>query len=344
VLTVKERWRIPLILVKVVKNRPLSEVDTKIWSTVAKNFKIDEAEAVINSSRPATGRTSLPCSPCTSPARSRPSTAAPAPNPVHHATAVSAHGSLTPRNSHRLFASTLSSQSKAQMNECVVKVDKPRKLSKRNSKSAGKAKRHASKSRLASARSADSSEDEAQQPVTFLSQLASGLTTLASALSGNRRAAKVYTMDADNEEEDETEVTAHFSVRGSVKTLSSHSAVSVASVSTAEIAEQRRQLAELRPHLLGTLSTAPSLEGDQAFLVDDDHTTDLLSSQEASPPRKRRSYFGSILASFSRSNSEGAVMQDLRKQESKCGGQIYFGDALAEWLKWNTNAQVAPED
>jgi len=78
--------------------------------------------------------------------------------------------------------------------------------------------------------------------------------------------------------------------------------------------------------------------------VGDDHTTDLLSSQEASPPRKRRSYFGSILASFSRGNSEGAVMQGLHMQESKSGGQIYFGDALAEWLKWTTNAQVAPDD
>lgn len=41
-LTYKERWRIPLVLVKLSKNRTLSETDSKIWAAVSSTFYSQE--------------------------------------------------------------------------------------------------------------------------------------------------------------------------------------------------------------------------------------------------------------------------------------------------------------
>lgn len=216
----------------------------------------------------------------------------------------------------------------------------PRKLSKRGVRKVHK--RNASKSRLPQGHSSTSLEEHqcSDSGGSFLALLAAGLASVTAAFLPTRSARRIYVASLD--EDEETEESSHFSVRGSVKSVGTH-LTGDATVSTAELSVQRRHLAALNSHLMGTLSTAPSL----CDISDDagDNTPAPVSAklleleEQTAQPRKRRSFFGSILASFARASSsmnmsssgDNSVQAALHSQHaSKRGGQLFFSGALSD--------------
>ena len=186
-LTVKERWRIPIVLIKMDKGKVLSAGDTKIWEAVSANLKTQEdidrvtkvtmrtvtTKAQLDAARNAATKRRHKAP---SPAHRVPASPARSPLPTPRSQAVTPRA--TPRSaSSRLYASTATSQARAQcaaedLSPTPTAPKTPRKLAKRSSSkvipvrnSSKTIRRSSTRSRLAGPRgSSDSQVENSQEP------------------------------------------------------------------------------------------------------------------------------------------------------------------------------------
>jgi len=241
----------------------------------------------------------------------------------------------TPRStSRRMMADTASSQRRA---DSCAEDNAHKKKSTGNKKKKTSVRRPTSRQRDrsagAEAQQADNSESSVnsgtltpvtgaaaaaapcnQEAASFMRQLVAGLTF---SLSERNR---VHSMPLDADPAPSQKL---FSARGSVK--NDCAALVRTRTASGEVSMERRHLGALNPHLLGTASTSPSLKTEFAFLnctdrspvintkfigiekagyLERSETAEISCKHsvydDATPqPRKRRSYLGSFLATFS---------------------------------------------
>lgn len=157
-LTVKERWRIPIVLIKMDKGKVLNAGDAKIWAAVSRNLKtqadIDRVTKV--TMRTVTTKAQLDAKNAVKRRYHAPSPAnrvgaSPARSPMPTPRSQSVTPRATPRNaSSRLYAGTVTSQTRAQCsaedNAVAPTTPKtPKKLAKRGSSSRAIPVRNSSK-------------------------------------------------------------------------------------------------------------------------------------------------------------------------------------------------------
>lgn len=379
-LGVKERWRIPIVLAKVAQNRRLSGADSAIWAAMARNLaagddidKVAEiALRVVTTAPVAPGANALSTDQQTSHCAAHPT---PLPTPIQSPVATTRM--YTPKTAvtqGRLFAGTVSSQNRANaIEETLSKPHKAgRKFFKRGAhKTSASPKGKKSHRRpakhdapLTSTGVDDKIGFEADE-TTFVGQLASTLATIATSISGKfgvRNTTRIHDRMHDTAEEEPptASVSALASAHGSMKKgvsvtcresedpdtfTGSHKHLGVPSASTSSSKE------EYAPSRLGDCP-APLTNQRSLFRIgsgasNTERSEDLDAAQD--PPRKRRSYFGSLLASFARTDS-GADLVDLGalqeqatlKKQSSRPSQLFFGEALTRLMSWRHHDQVVP--
>jgi hypothetical protein len=408
-LSVKERWRIPIVLKKLSKGKRLNVTDSKIWAAVGGNIKTQEdVDRVTNATIafpvklvPSAGLARID----TALRRSQTSSNSPCRTPNRSPMTTPRRGSVTPprsrASSQRFDAGTFSSQSKAILLDEAAskKANNNNKNSKRFARSSSKGvspknslipPRSSSPLKLRSP-SSDPHEDnqlgtgtgngdDSEGVVSFLGQLAAAVQ---STFSSKYRAANDSSGSVGEQTVPYDGATARSSKSGKVG-----SSVSILCRQAEDEMDQRQEL------LQGTVSTSPSFKEQYAGQDPHQQTLDLTpplvaqfcpgAVKQAAPAdcekdsaewaptthRKRRSYFGSLLASFISSGGEsdssrninaaaatlvgsGEVAseqqappsQALSAKPSMTGGsgkQAFFGGALTSWLHWGHQDKVVP--
>ena len=361
-LSHKERWRIPLVLGKLAKNKTLNETDSKIWSAVSSNLKTQQdidtitkvTLRIVTSPRPVTPTRNGNRTP------NRARSNGPTPNRSPCITPR-----LTPRsraNSQRLFNGTISSQNRALSfaEDDTSAAPTPRKLSKRASSKGGhknpkpkgtKARAPTSPSSISTGGIGIPSEEDAlgdgdgiaafesEKTISLAEQVTTSMNSFTASISAKLRGTG-FTKDPET------------------------STILCKESAYIDLPEQNRNL---RGGAHG--ASASTDAGEEAALVG-------VGDNIRVKPSKRRSFFGSLLASFGISTSSkkepvilltesaGAHAQAgtgtgeqpspltlSKKQPSKkmsigsgSGKGLTLSAALAAWFPWSHSAAVAPVD
>ncbi len=359
----KERWRIPLVLGKLAKNKPLSDTDSKIWSAVSSNLKTQQDIDAITkvTLRIVTPPRSITPTRSGSRTPNRARSNGPTPNRSPCITPR-----LTPRSradSQRLFTGTISSQNRALSfaEEDAPTSPLPRKLSKRaSSKSGHKAPKH----KGSKARSPNSiinsgmgigspSEDtlgdgiaafESEKAASLVEQVTSRIVNFTATISAKLGGGGENTTKG-----------------GETSTINCTENV------YNELSEQCR---DLQNGAYGANASTDTGEEAAPVGVTGDGNIRV-------KPSKRRSFFGSLLASFtgqSQDDHAGAAdpteeqpvsptlshkQASSQKRSSADAGfgsgsgsgsgsgrteGMSFGAALAAWFPWSHSAPVVPLD
>jgi len=374
-LGIKERWRIPIVLAKLARNRRLSGDDNKIWEAVANNLKTQEdidrlTEVTVRTVEPRPepkkeepapkpmtgfGRFFLPVKRMISSAPTAAATAARSPVP-------------TPRRANNCAEDNGLHKKKGTGTKKKTSVRRP--ASRQRGHSAGgdahNDRDHSESSLVSGTQTpADAapltgmSPDDAQ---SFMSQLVAGLN---STLTGDHN--KVHAMPS---EVDPTMPQALFSQRGSLK--NEQAPLARTRTHSGEVCAERRQLGVLSPHLLGTASTSPSLKAEYASSPCNEPSPILYTQfpgtekpacgaghlergttaeisgknsvcdESTSHARKRRSYLGSFLATLSGkvdAHAFGNSDKLSTKQNPSRRGIISF-----DWLLGGHGQPIVPVD
>lgn len=382
-LSSKERWRIPLVLVKLSKNRALNEIHEKIWTAVASNLKSQEDIDTLTT----TALRMVP--PLKTPTHRHNSSSRGPHNTRENGSTPNRSPCPTPRaaprtnaTSQRLFSGTVSSLNRAQ--RIAQEEDpSPRPLLKRaNSRgvastSARKAsKRINSKNTLLAATSTDGDAGlsspqrdgcmntaESDATSSLMEQVATGVVPLTSVkLDGE---GSIHTTDrilATAEGEASAPLGHREAGGASLQVFDKCDAVHLTNPVSKDF-----DSSVCTPY---TNDASVGVASDRALSRDVSyHHAGLSVVHEGSArvkPPKRRSYLGSLLASFigttmnesslQAAGSEGtdanfgaeelpAVLALSQKQAvKKRGGGVTLSAALAAWLPWSQSAPVVPVD
>lgn len=335
-LSHKERWRIPLVLVKMSKHRKLNDTDEKIWAAVSGNLKTQDdldklTNVMLHAAAPRQSNTST-----------QRTTRSPGPTATNGLTGNRNPSLSSPAhaNSQRLFSGTASSHRRGikSVKEEAPAALPPRKMKRANSKSGTRksSPRKLSKRVVPLKNTSSDNGDTEDNTTSMVAQLVSGARALRATLSAKLSGKHHY---------------AHAEGGASVGTEADGPSLRLSEQCdqfNGDISECTPCTNETSTVTAGEISVPLST---QVSILSAHHGEEAAYFQGSArvKPAKRRSYFSALLASFSAatpmhpSDAPGiSTGTNASAGEQTCTTRSSFSNALVAWFPWSQSASVVP--